>query len=361
MIEKIRDKYLNSRTQIVVLNHQGRIVQTDNQLFAFPLNSLLEDFHPFFYIITDLLEQEHNETVFSGVHIDYQQTKTVLDVIVNSGSPNSNPFVVLIDFSSYYKNFQSIAQEKNESILSFHLEELKNKQLQAEKEFKDKFLANVSHDLKTPLWGSTFFINKLEQTPLTPTQRDYVTTIKESNQHIYHLVQDLLDLSKIESGQMEIVNEPFDFYHTIQQIESLFQPKTKEKKLLFEAHIDPRIPKQLIGDKVRLNQILINLLDNSTKFTSKGRIGLTVHLQKKENNKLLLEFLVNDTGSGIETSNKSDVFLSFKKLHSSKKIEGLGLGLAIVSNLVRLMKGEIDYQTELNVGTTFMILLPFEA
>ena len=144
MIEHIRNKYLNSLTQIVVLNQSGQVIQTDNQLFAFPLQSLLEDFHPFFYIIASLLEEENQETVFSGVHIEYLETKMVLDVIVNSGSETSNPFVILIDFSSYYKNFQSIAQEKNESILSFHLEELKNQQLEAEKLFKDKFLANAT-------------------------------------------------------------------------------------------------------------------------------------------------------------------------------------------------------------------------
>jgi two-component system, sensor histidine kinase len=120
MIDQIRNKYLNSLTQVVVLNKMGRVTQTDNQLFAFPLQSMLEDFHPFFYIIPSLLEMDDQETVFSGVHIDYMETKMVLDVIVNSGSATTNPFVILIDFSSYYKNFQSIAQEKNESILSFH-------------------------------------------------------------------------------------------------------------------------------------------------------------------------------------------------------------------------------------------------
>ena len=360
MIEHIRNKYLNSLTQIVVLNKNGQVIQTDNQLFAFPLESLLEDFHPFFYIIPSLLEDDNQETVFSGVHIDYLETKMVLDVIVNSGSETTNPFVILIDFSSYYKNFQSIAQEKNESILSFHLEELKNQQLEAEKVFKDKFLANVSHDLKTPLWGTTFFVNKLEQTQLTTIQKDYVQTIKESNEHIYHLVQDLLDLSKIESGQMEIVHEVFDFQQAMFHLESILKPKANDRKLSFEMKIDKSIPKQLIGDKVRLNQILINLLDNSIKFTHEGSVVLQINQLEKRDGKTQLQFIVKDTGSGIDTSNKEEVFLSFKKLHSSKKIEGLGLGLAIVSNLVRLMDGEIDFQTEINKGTTFEVILPFE-
>lgn len=360
MIEKIRNKYLNSLTQIVVLNKEGKVVQTDNQLFAFALDSVLEDFHPFFYIIPSLLTDDNQETVFSGVHIDYMDTKMVLDVIVNSGSETDNPFVILIDFSNYYKNFQSIAQEKNESILSFHLEELKNQQLEAEKQFKDKFLANVSHDLKTPLWGTTFFVNKLLQTPLTTTQADYLATIKESNDHIYHLVQDLLDLSKIESGQMEIVQEVFDFHQAMYHLQSILKPKADDRKLGLEMKMDASIPKKLIGDKARLNQVLINLLDNSIKFTHQGSVALEINLLEKKDKKIQLQFIVKDTGSGIDTSNKEEVFLSFKKLHSSKKVEGLGLGLSIVSNLVQLMQGKIDYQTQLGVGTIFEIILPFE-
>ena len=360
MIEEIRDKYLLSRSQIVVLNALGQVVESDNQLFDLELNVAIGEFHAFFYIVADLLKQKNTETVFSGVHINDSHSSKVVDVIVNSGSENSNPFIVIIDFSIYYKNFQSIAQEKNESILSFHLEELKTKQLQVEKAFKDKFLANVSHDLKTPIWGTAFFVNKLQQTELNEVQSDYVHTIKESNTHIYHLVNDLLDLSKIELGQMSIEKEAFDFSQSMRHLNAIFEPKALEKKLKFILEIDKDIPTMLIGDAIRLNQILINLLDNSIKFTTSGSVFLGVQLLSKKNTCLSVQFSVKDTGFGIETSNKLDVFQSFRKLHSSKKIEGLGLGLSIVSNLVELMNGSIDFQTELNKGTVFQLILPFE-
>jgi len=174
------------------------------------------------------------------------------------------------------------------------------------------------------------------------------------------LVQDLLDLSKIESGQMDIVHEVFDFYQAMFHLESILKPKANERKLSLVTKIDASIPKQLIGDKVRLIQILINLLDNSIKFTHQGSVTLEINQLGKKDGKIQLQFIIKDTGSGIDTSNKEEVFLSFKKLHSSKKIEGLGLGLAIVSNLVRLMDGEIDFQTEINKGTTFEVALSFE-
>jgi signal transduction histidine kinase len=332
MINELRDKYLTSKTQIIILDKSTKVIESEKLLFDIPLGSQIEDFHPFFYVLKDIFETDNIETVFNGVHIEFKEKQKVVDLIVNSGNNNQNPFLILVDFTYYYNNFQSVAQEKNESILSFYLEEIKNKQLQSEKEFKDKFLANVSHDLKTPIWGTNFFLGMLEKTELTAEQIEFVSTIKETNNHIYQLVEDLLDLSKIESGQMNILKESFDFKESLNHLQSIIGPKVESKNLKFVFEIDGTIPKNLIGDKVRLNQILINLLDNSIKFTTSGTISLIIREVNRSNQNISLLFQVKDTGSGISTSKKKDVFLSFKKLHSSEEIEGLGLGLSIVSS-----------------------------
>jgi signal transduction histidine kinase len=360
MFEKIRNKYLYNKTQIVVLNKQGMVLKSDDLLFEIPKKIPISIFHPFFETIISLIDLEYSEFTFNCIHIDVNNVKKSIDVIFNSGSNSENPFLIFIDFTDHYNNFQSIAQEKNESVLSFHLSELKNQQLESEKNFKNKFLANVSHDLKTPIWGLKFFLNFLDKTALTEVQLDYVNTLKETTNHIHHLVEDLLDLSKIESGQMSIVNDTFSLKEQINNLVAITKPKIEEKKLAFKVIIEDIITDQLIGDKVRLNQILINLIDNSIKFTKKGTITLELKVKSSDSDFLMLQFIVKDTGSGIEASQKSDVFQSFKKLHNSKKIEGLGLGLSIVSNLVELMDGKIDYQTELGKGTTFEVILPFE-
>ena len=359
-IEQLRDDYLRSKTQIIVLDKQGKIVESDNILFELELQSNIQDFHPFFYIVDSMLLQDNVETIFNGIHIEYKTKKKTIEIIFNSGSIDKNPFLIFIDFTYYYNHFQSIAQEKNESVINFHQTELKNRELQAEKVFKDKFLANVSHDLKTPIWGTNFFVSMLERTELTEVQKEYVTTIKETNNHIYRLVEDLLDISKIESGQMSITTKPFSILELVNHLDKICKPKATEKKLNFSIEINQNITEKLIGDKSRITQILINLIDNAIKFTKTGSIKLKIVQENLNSEIATLSFEVSDTGSGFEVKEKFEVYQSFKKLHTSKKIDGLGLGLSIVSSLVQLMNGTINYETQLNKGTTFIVKLSLE-
>ncbi len=354
MIQSIRDKYLNSRTQIVVLDREGRVLESEDHLFYLEPGTHPEEFHPFFSILHGLIEMPEEETAFSGVHIDVGREHKVVDIIINSGSESQLPFIVLVDFSFYYKNFQSIAQEKNESILSFHLEELKNRQLLQEKEFKDKFLANVSHDLKTPIWGTGYFIERLFKTPLSETQRDYADMIKTSNDHIYRLVEDLLDLSRIEFGQIVIEKQPFQLHELLHELELVYTAKCEEKGLAFDVIIANNVPETIESDHHRLRQVLINIVDNAVKFTDSGRI--TVEVAATD----VVMFRVSDTGRGIETQHKDAVYKSFSKLHDSKKIEGLGLGLAIVSKLLHLLNGTVDFTSEVGKGTVFTVTIPLK-
>lgn len=358
MIEKLRNDYLMSRTQIIVINNEREIIETDNKLFNFVLKTKIEDVHPFFSILEGMLIQPDTETIFNGVHIEFEGEKKILEIIINSGNASINPFLIFIDFTYYYSNFQSLAQEKNESVLSFHLEELKTEQLKAENDFKDKFLANISHDLKTPIWGTNFHLSLLEDTNLTTAQKEIIGTIKETNNHVMRLVDDLLELSKAEAGQIQLINNRFNIVSFINQVQKIIVPKIEEKKLNFNLKMDVNITTDIIGDKNRITQILINLLDNSIKFTDKGSIALEVNENVISENKVILTFKIIDTGSGFKTEDKEDVFRSFKKFHE-KSTEGLGLGLSIVANLIKLMKGTIDYTTEVNKGTTFIIELPF--
>lgn len=360
MFEKIRNKYLYNKTQIVVLNKQGMVLKSDDLLFEIPKKTSITSFHPFFETIISLIDLEYNEFTFSCIHIDYEGIKKTIDVIFNSGSNNENPFLIFIDFTEHYNNFQSIAQEKNESVLSFHLAEIKNQQLQSEKNFKNKFLANVSHDLKTPLSASLWFLGMLEKSEITSSQKEMIALMKETTNHIKELVDDILDLSKIEMGQIKLQTVPFDFIEMLYHVEKIIAPKARTKKLDFQIVKDKNLPKLVVGDKTRIVQIIINLLDNAIKFTKKGSVVLSVVVKEIESNNATILIKVADTGTGIKANEKGEVFQSFKKLHDSKKIDGSGLGLSIVSNLLELMGGKIDYQTELNVGTTFEIEIPLE-
>lgn len=354
MFEKIRNKYLYNKTQIIEIDKLGTIIASDDNLFSIDLGSSIFNFHPFFETLPFLLEENNNEYAFTCIHLDFKNHKKTVDVVINTGNKTENPFVILFDFTEHYNNFQSISQEKNESVLSFHLEELKTRQLQSEKEFKNKFLANIGHDLKTPINASHWFISMLEKSNLSESQKEKLTLLKETNSLIKGLIDDLLDLSKIELGRFEIHSEPFDFKEFLAHIEQIITPKATLKNLDFS--IKPlNIPDIVVGDKVRLAQIVINLLDNAIKFTPKGSVSLEVNTNSEQ-----LVFKVIDTGLGIKFSDKNEVYQSFKKLHQIKEIEGSGLGLSIVSNLVTMMNGSITYETELEKGTTFIIHLPLK-
>lgn len=360
MFEEIRNKYLYNKTQIVELNKQGTVIASDNLIYPITLQTSIKDFHPFFETILSLIELENQDFTFSCIHLDVNSKKRTVDVIFNSGSNEANPFFIFFDFTEHYDNFQSISQEKNESILSFHLAEIKNQQLESEKNFKNKFLANVSHDLKTPISASLWFVGMLEKSEISSSQREMVELLKETTNHIKELVDDILDLSKIEMGQIKIQKAPFDFIEMLHHVEKIIAPKARAKKLDFQIEKDKNLPKFIIGDKTRIVQIIINLLDNSIKFTKKGSVVLSVIVKEIENNTARVLIKVADTGTGIKANEKEEVFQSFKKLHDSKKIDGSGLGLSIVSNLLDLMNGTIDYQTQINVGTTFQIEIPLE-
>ena len=360
MVELIRNKYLYNKTQIVELNKQGIVLTSDNLIYPIALQTSINDFHPFFETILSLIVSDNQDFTFTCIHLDINSKKKTVDVIFNSGSNEVNPVLIFFDFTEHYDNFQSISQEKNESILSFHLAEIKNSQLESEKDFKNKFLANVSHDLKTPLSASLWFVGMLEKSEISASQREIIDLLKETTNHIKELVDDILDLSKIEMGQIKIHKASFDFVEMLNHIDKIITPKARNKKLDFQIVKDKKLPKFVIGDKTRIVQIIINLLDNAIKFTKKGSVILSVVVKNIENNNATILIKVTDTGTGIKANDKGEVFESFKKLHSSKKIDGSGLGLSIVSNLLDLMDGTIDYHTEINVGTTFEIEIPLE-
>lgn len=360
MFEEIRNKYLYKRTQIVELNKSGIILASDDLLYSIPKQTSITDFHPFFETILLLIDQENKDFNFSCVHIDFNSNKKIIDIIFNSGSNEANPFLIFVDFTEHYNNFQSIAQEKNESVLSFHNSELKNQQLESEKNFKNKFLANVSHDLKTPISASLWFIGMLEKMEVSEHHKQIIELLKETATIVKSLVDDILDLSKIEMGQMELNIDSFNLSETISYIDQIIKVKANAKELDFILQLNSDIPQLVKGDKVRIIQILINLLDNAVKFTKSGSITLEISTKKPNPKSALVTIKVADTGIGIDASNKNEVFESFKKLHDSKKIEGSGLGLSIVSNLVQLMDGTIDYHSKPTVGTTFIVEIPLE-
>lgn len=245
-----------------------------------------------------------------------------------------------------------------ENLIFDRTRELDDARKQAEQATIDKsqFLATISHEIRTPLNAIMGLTNLAINTDLNPKQEDYLQKIDRSSVTLLSLLNDVLDFSKIEAGKMQIEEVNFDLEIVLNSIIVLNLQTARDKKLEFVVSIDPLVPRMLIGDPLRIGQIITNLCSNAIKFTSSGEVVIHVSIGKKIGNKeLLLEISVLDTGIGISEEQIPFLFEEFKQADSSitRKYGGTGLGLTICKLLVEMMDGEIWIETELGKGTTF--------
>ncbi len=227
---------------------------------------------------------------------------------------------------------------------------------------KTQFLSNMSHEIRTPMNAIVGFTKVVLRTNLDPKQKEYLNAIKVSGESLIVLINDILDLAKVEAGKMTFEKVPFQFKADVNAMLNLFEGKIQEKDLHYERFIDPAIPEVLKGDQIRLNQIILNLVSNAAKFTSKGKISVRVEMVNQEDGKVSIKFTVADTGIGIPENKQSTIFEKFQQASSNtaRLFGGTGLGLAIVKQLVDLQGGTIEVKSKVGEGSTFSVILDFE-
>jgi PAS domain S-box-containing protein len=227
---------------------------------------------------------------------------------------------------------------------------------------KQQFLSNMSHEIRTPMNAIIGFTKVVLKTELTAKQKEYLTAIKISGDALIVLINDILDLAKVDAGKMIFEKTPFKLALSVTAMLHLFETKIQEKNLKLITNYDKRIPEVLVGDPTRLHQIVLNLVSNAVKFTNKGKILVSVQLLSQDDEQVTIEFSVSDSGIGVPTDKMEKIFENFQQAYSgsSKIYGGTGLGLAIAKQLVESQGGTIQVKSEINKGATFSFILDFQ-
>ena len=228
--------------------------------------------------------------------------------------------------------------------------------------FKAEFLANMSHEIRTPLNAINGIVQLMQGTPLNPKQREYMEAISTSGESLLHIINEILDFSKIEAGRMELEKHPFSIRKNVESLIATIRFKAEEKGLDLVLDMADDIPETLLGDGLRLNQILLNLVSNAIKFTAEGEVRVTTRLIDIIGAQARIFFSVKDTGIGIESEHLETIFDSFTQAatDTTRLYGGTGLGLAIVKKLVEILNGAIMVKSKLGEGSEFIFEVEME-
>jgi signal transduction histidine kinase/DNA-binding response OmpR family regulator len=227
---------------------------------------------------------------------------------------------------------------------------------------KEQFLANMSHEIRTPINSVIGFTNLLQKTEMDQKQSTFVNMIQSAGENLLTIVNDILDISKIEAGMLHFDKSPFSITEVCYHAETLLYQKANDKKLNVTTHIDPSVPEVVMGDKERLIQILTNLTSNAIKFTERGGVTISVTTTEKTDNSVSILFSVKDSGIGISSDKLGTIFQRFEQAEAdtTRKYGGTGLGLSIVKSLVEMQGGSISVRSAEGVGSEFFVNLTYE-
>jgi len=347
----------------------NEVINTHSELFRKNSSTELPDQNQYFKSVI----QEKNPVTFESKKFTKDKreywTITTLTPVIGEGGGVERIIAIDSDITSRKKMEEELMKANRvaeDALIKGNkvLEELirAKKELEESMKVKEQFLANMSHEIRTPMNAIVGFTNLILKTKLNKEQEEYINAIKISGENLIVIINDILDFSKIQSGKLIFEQIEFRVSHVISTLTQLILGKTTEKNIKLTKVIDKKIPDCLIGDPVRLNQILLNLVGNAIKFTEHGEVKIVVDLVSEIEDNVKLKFSIIDTGIGVSADKLSVIFEGFTQASSetTRKYGGTGLGLAIVKQLVELQNGTISVQSEVGKGSTFSFTLTFK-
>ena len=294
-----------------------------------------------------------------------QQTLSNISTSVNRNGAKAKSWGIILAIvaclASLVTFWYLVVQGQRQQNLITTLDTSERKLKEASKT-QEQFVANISHEIRTPMNAILGFAGLLQKTGLDKNQQEYVRSIRSSAENLLTIINDILDLSRIESGMMHIEHLPFNLRELLDSLGTMMNVKAKSRNLYLTTDIDHSIPHILRGDAVRLTQILINLLSNALKFTHEGGVSIKVDCTEKKSELISVRFVIADTGIGIEPAKQKTIFERFHQAQpeTTRRYGGTGLGLSIVKQLVEIQNGTISIDSEPGKGSVFTVVLPYQ-
>ncbi len=361
MLEHYKKSQLNVFNQFIIIDKEKIVIQNESLLFKDAIGKQINAVHPFFETVNFLSIKKNEEFYFKCVNINLKNQHHIIDITIKTFEKDTNSLIIIDDLTQHYNNLQKTTQIRNENLINSQLLKYKNQILKEKELFKNQFIRNFSHEIKIPVNSINRMCLLLENSNLSQNQLYTLNVITNINNQLKHILNDILDISKIETGYFKIRTSTFNICNIIGHIESMAKQKCLDKQLKFVSKIDKNCPNFIEGDQFRLTQILTNLIENAIKFTDSGTVKLEVIVKSKTENMVILNFKISDTGIGIEKKELDAIFNGFYQLkNNSIKYPGIGLGLAIVKYLLVALKGNITVESKLKEGSLFTIALPYK-
>jgi len=351
MLEEEIQGFVNENILVLLADIKGIVIKCNNSFLPIHIGDSIYELHPFFQCFTSVVDSNNTETTFNCVHLDNEGSDFIVDIRMKK--KEDGVLITLNNFTQHYNEYQIVAQARNESVIETELTVLKNIELEKRELFKNEFIQNFSHELRNPLTNSISIANLLEGTKITNEQRKMLEYLRDSHLHLKLLLEDTLSISMIAAGKMALRESDFNLLRSLELLEFTYGNKAKLKNLDFGAKFDKKLPEHVRGDRLRIYQVLSNLLENAVKYSDEGSVSFEVELNQKWGNKANVRFKISDSGCGIEKDDFPKIFDSFSRLNVNDGRSGVGLGLPVVKGLLELMGSELQVVSTPGKGSEF--------